>query len=91
MATDKSHDVVKLATAATPVQAHVWQQALQEEGIACKVVGDFLDAGFGDLPGISAEIWVHRDDVARAREIIRAGEELEEKRAEQGEEEEDEG
>jgi hypothetical protein len=89
MATDKSHDVVKLASAATPIQAHVWQQALQEEGISCKVVGDFLDAGLGNLPGISAEIWVHRDDVDRARQIIRAGEELEEKRAEQ--EEEDEG
>jgi Putative prokaryotic signal transducing protein len=88
MATDKSHDVVKLATAANPVQAHVWQQALEEEGISCKVVGDFLDAGIGDLPGISPEIWVHRDELVRARDIIRAGEELEEKRAEQGEEQE---
>jgi hypothetical protein len=88
MATDKSHDVVKLATAANPVQAHVWQQALQEEGISCKVVGDFLDAGLGDLPGISAEIWVHRNDLARAQEIIQAGEEPEEKRAEQEEDEE---
>ena len=87
MALDRSHDVVRLATASTPVQAHVWQQALQDEGISCKVVGDFLDAGIGNLPGISAEIWVHRDDLARAQEIIRAGEEREDETENQEKEE----
>jgi hypothetical protein len=75
MAKDNPHDVVRVATAANPVQAHVWQQALEQEGISSKVVGDFLDASLGNLPGIHAEIWVHRDDLARAQEIIRAGEE----------------
>jgi hypothetical protein len=70
MASDRTHDVVRLATAATSAQAHIWQQALEEEGISCKVVGDFLDAGFGALPGISAEIWVHRDDLAKAQEVL---------------------
>jgi hypothetical protein len=75
MTKDNAHDVVRVTTAANAVQAHVWQQALEDEGIPCKVVGDLLDAGIGDLPGISPEIWVHRDDLARAQEIIRAGEE----------------
>ena len=75
MAKENPHDVVRVATAANPVQAHVWQQALEDEGISCEVVGDFLDAGLGDLPGILPEIWVHRDDLARAQEIVRAGEE----------------
>jgi Putative prokaryotic signal transducing protein len=69
-------DIVRLATAANPVQAHIWEQALQEAGIRCKVVGDFLDAGLGDIPGVSPELWVHRDDLARAEEILRQGEQV---------------
>ena len=63
-------DVVRLTTAPNPAQAHIWEQALKEEGISCRVVGDYLDAGIGDIPGMSAEIWVHRDDVARAQRIL---------------------
>jgi hypothetical protein len=66
-------DIVRLATADNPVQAHIWEQALREEGIRCKVVGDFLDAGVGDIPGLRAEVWVHRDDLARAEEVLRQG------------------
>jgi hypothetical protein len=69
-------DIVRLTTAANPLQAHIWEQALNEAGIRCKVVGDFLDAGLGDIPGLSAEIWVHRDDLARAEEILRQGQEV---------------
>ena len=64
------HDVVRLATAATPVEAHLMEQALRAEGIACKVVGDYLDAGIGDVPGIQAEVWVHKDDLAAATAVI---------------------
>ena len=73
MSTDPQEDIVRLVTAPTPAQAHIWQQALQAEGIRCHVVGDYLDAGLGDLPGMSAELWVHRDDLARAEEILRQG------------------
>ena len=65
-------DVVRLATASTPFEAHLWQQALEEEDIQCKVVGDYLDAGLGDVPGIRSEIWVHRDDFDRAKAILDA-------------------
>jgi hypothetical protein len=64
-------DVVCLATADNPLQAHIWEQALQAEGIRAKVVGDYLDAGFGDIPGLRAEVWVHRDDLAAAEEVLR--------------------
>ncbi len=64
-------DVVRLATATNPLEAHVWQRALAEEGIRAEVVGDYLDAGLGDVPGFRAELWVHRDDVARAEAILR--------------------
>jgi hypothetical protein len=67
------HDVVRLITAPNPALAHIWEQALRDEGIHCKVVGDFLDAGIGDVPGASAELWVHRDDVERATAVLRRG------------------
>jgi hypothetical protein len=41
-ATDE-HEVVRLAEAANPFQAHTWQQALQQEGIHCQVLGDYLE------------------------------------------------
>jgi Putative prokaryotic signal transducing protein len=74
-ALNEGDEIVRLATAANPLQAHIWEQALKEAGIRCKVVGDFLDVGIGDIPGLSAELWVHRDDVARAEEILREGQE----------------
>jgi hypothetical protein len=71
MASDDRGDIVRLATADTPVQAHIWQQALGEEGIESHVVGDFLDIGLGNIPGMKAELWVHRDDVDRAVAVLR--------------------
>ena len=47
------------------------EQALQAEGIACKVVGDYLHAGLGDIPGLRPELWVHRDDVAAAEAVLK--------------------
>lgn len=73
MTTQDPHDIVCLAKAQNPAQAHIWQQALLDEGIQAKVVGDFLDAGLGDIPGLRAEVWVHRDDVARGEEILKRG------------------
>ena len=69
---DEKHpdDIVRLAKAFNPVQAHVWEQALTAEGIRCRVVGDYLGAGIGDIPGLRSEIWVHQDDAERAKEIL---------------------
>ena len=63
-------DIVRLMTAVNPVQAHLWQTALEEEGIHAQVVGDYLEAGLGDLPGARPELWVHREDADRALAII---------------------
>lgn len=71
MSTEHPDDIVRLTSAPNPMQAHIWEQALKEEGIRCKVVGDYLDAGLGDIPGMSAEVWVHRDDLARAEAVLR--------------------
>jgi len=67
---DKDDDIVRISTAPNPAQAHIWQQMLEQEGIKAQVVGDFLDAGIGDIPGLSAEIWVHRNDAERAKALL---------------------
>ncbi|GEM_PF-2348165 len=67
----ETHNLVRLATAVNPFEAHIWQQALQEEGIRCQVLGDYLDAGIGDIPGIEAEVWVEAADLDRAEAILR--------------------
>ncbi len=65
------HELVRLAAAANPFQAHIWQQALEQEGIRCQVLGDYLDVGIGNIPGFSAEVWVDTTDLARAEAFLR--------------------
>lgn len=72
------HDVVCLTTASNPAQAHILEGALREEGIDCKVVGDFLDSGIGDVGAVRAEVWVHRQDLERAQEVAARGDHLHE-------------
>jgi hypothetical protein len=81
MTSEDRDDLVRLATAANPFQAHIWQQALEEEGIRCRVTGDYLDAGLGDIPGLMAEVWVDRADLARAEKILREHQEQSEEGA----------
>jgi hypothetical protein len=68
---DEHDEIVRLATAANPAEAYIWKEALEEEGITCKVVGDFLEVGVGDIPGLAPELWVRRDSLARAEAILR--------------------
>lgn len=70
MNSEDHHDLLRLVTAANPFQAHILQQALEREGIRCQVLGDYLDAGFGDIPGMMAEVWVEAADVTRAEAIL---------------------
>lgn len=71
MTQEIGHDRVRLSTAANSFQAHIWQQGLEREGIRSYVLGDYLDSGIGDIPGITAELWVEPADLARAEEILR--------------------
>jgi hypothetical protein len=70
MSTERPDDIVRLVSAENPAQAHIWEQALQADGIRCKVVGDYLDASFGDLPGLKPEVWVRRRNVQRAEDVL---------------------
>lgn len=75
MSANPDDEIVRLVTAPNPAEAHIWEQALRDEGIDAKVVGDFLDAGLGDIPGMTAELWVRRGDAARAAVILRRSQE----------------
>src|SRR3954452_9829187 len=67
------NEIARLAAAANPFQAHIWQQALQQEGIRCEVLGDYLDAGIGGIPGIGAEVWVEPATLAGLEAIREKG------------------
>jgi hypothetical protein len=71
MNSEDQHELVRLAAAANPFQAHIWQQALEQEGIRCQVLGDYLQAGISDIPGMMAEVWVEAADATRAETILR--------------------
>jgi hypothetical protein len=71
MPSEDARNLVRLAAASNSFQAHIWQQGLEQEGIRCKVLGDFLEASLADLPGSSPEVWVEAADLPRAEEILR--------------------
>ena len=70
MTPEIGHNLVRLTAAANSVQAHIWQQGLEREGVRCQVLGDYLGGGLGDIPGITAEVWVEPADLARAEAIL---------------------
>src|SRR2546430_12477086 len=86
MSTMGEDEVVRAITTTNYLQAHIWEQALRDAGIRCKVVGDELMASVGGISGTPAEIWVHKDDLDQAREIL---EELESPLGEETEEDEE--
>ncbi len=72
MDTSTPDEIVRVASAASVAEAYGWRQALQDEGISCKVVGEYL-GGFGIVPtgSVTPEVWVHRNDELRAREVLK--------------------
>jgi hypothetical protein len=71
MSEPNADDIVHLASAANSFEANAWAQALREAGIRCKVVGDYLEVGLGNISNMRPEVWVHRDDMAQATDILR--------------------
>jgi hypothetical protein len=67
--TDNPDDVVKVA-AGEMVVMELYKQGLADAGIQAKVLGEALESSFGTAIPKSIELWVHRSDEARAREVI---------------------
>jgi hypothetical protein len=71
MNTSEDDRIVRLATASNPQQAALWQQALDSEGIHCRVVGETLGSfGVVYAGSVQPEIWVFERDVDRARKVL---------------------
>lgn len=69
MRRDDNDDVVRVY-AGPLVLVEVYKAALADEGIEGRVVGTELTASFGSALAGSTELWVHRDDLTRAQEVI---------------------
>jgi hypothetical protein len=65
-------EIVRLAEARNPQEAYIWRDALQDEGIDARVVGDLLAGGFGELNPTYPEVWVHKKDLEKARQLLEA-------------------
>ncbi len=63
-------DVVRVA-AGEMVAMEMYQQALIEEGIEARVVGESLGASFGTAISGSVEVWVSRSHELQAQAILR--------------------
>jgi hypothetical protein len=65
-------EIVRVASAGTLQEAHAWRMALEQEGIRCQVVGEYLTAGYGMgvLPNEYPEVWVHRADLEKAKAVL---------------------
>ena len=89
MADTHDNEIICVAKARHPMEAHIWRQALEAEGLHCEVVGEYLLSGEVGTPA-ATELWVHRRNADLARAILQvyqdaaAGAEVEE----EGEEEE---
>lgn len=69
--TDDPEDLVEIDAVNEPTAAEIMKLALEAEGIPC-TIGNLHQAG---LTGILAvPVYVRREDVARAQEILRAAE-----------------
>ncbi len=65
--------IVELCAARNSAEAYSYCSWLEEAGIRCRVVGEFLGGAAGSLPlgyTIAPRIWVREEDAARARDII---------------------
>lgn len=63
------NEIVCVATTPNRALADSWRGALEAEGIECQV-GDHLTFWFDNTPWSQADIWVHRVNAHRAREIV---------------------
>jgi carbon storage regulator len=64
-------DLVRLATASSRQGAHRQREALEDEGIRCQLVGEYL-GGFGIIPPGHPvpDLWVYREDAERAKAVL---------------------
>jgi hypothetical protein len=72
MATEKPHRLVKIAVAHDEVEANVWKDALEQDGITPYIKSLDPLTSFGVAPSLPAslEVYVLPEDEKRARWIL---------------------
>jgi hypothetical protein len=72
MATQKPHRMVKIAVAHDEVEANVWRDVLQQDGVTPYIKSLDPLTPFGVAPSLPAsfEVYVLREDEKRARGIL---------------------
>lgn len=65
---------LEVYSAADIPEAHLVLAVLEDADIEARIVGDHLQGAVGDLPAVSIapRIWVHAQNFAKAREVIKA-------------------
>lgn len=62
----------KVYSAQNPVEAHIVKGMLEQQGIAARVNGEYLQGGIGELPLIDlVTVSVADEDYLRAVEVVR--------------------
>jgi len=62
-------DIVCVATTPSGALAHAWRNALEKAGIECEV-GEPMTYWIDNALRTQADLWVHRANCQRAREIL---------------------
>ncbi len=69
---ERTEEIARVAKASNSREAELWRQILEENGIRCQVVGEYLEELFGALPPSYPEVWVNRSDLEQARAVLDA-------------------
>lgn len=73
MAEQHPNEVVRLTNTRNIQEAEFVRQALEDEGIECQIVGDYLsEMGLGVAAGAYPELWVRQTDRDRASDILKS-------------------
>ncbi len=67
-------DIVEIYSASNSIEAYAMANAFKAAGVKARVVGDVLGTAAGGLAvgaPIAPRIWIHREDEAHARELLR--------------------
>ena len=66
---DSEDEIVRIGTG-TAMTVQLWHNALADNGIESKVVGDDLDGGPGTMIPESVELWVREVDAEAAQTFL---------------------
>jgi hypothetical protein len=68
---NRNAKIIRLAGARDLQEAHEWRRTLEDGGVQCQIVGEYLGSFGIAPPGHSVpEVWVLQEDLERASQIL---------------------